>query len=74
KLLTDGASWSIEVDTGEPIGSAGLGAAVTGTRETTLEGGFKNLLNIGNQRHGDKINLVSYRASAHMEFCYNRDV
>ncbi|GJR18928.1 hypothetical protein Tco_0967455 [Tanacetum coccineum] len=26
-LLVDGASWSIEVDTGEPVGSAGLGAA-----------------------------------------------
>ncbi|GJY61242.1 hypothetical protein Tco_0461899 [Tanacetum coccineum] len=42
-----GASLSIEVDTGEPVGSTGLRAAATGIRETTLRGGLKNSSNIG---------------------------
>ncbi|GJU96340.1 hypothetical protein Tco_1321096 [Tanacetum coccineum] len=46
-LIVDYASWSIEVDIGEPVRSAGLGAAATGTGETTLEGGLKNSSNIG---------------------------
>ncbi|GKA12561.1 hypothetical protein Tco_0692107 [Tanacetum coccineum] len=45
-LLVDGASWLIEVDTGEPVGLACLGAAATGTGKTTLEGGLKNSSNI----------------------------
>nr|GEZ36770.1 hypothetical protein [Tanacetum cinerariifolium] len=38
-LLADGASWSIKVDTGEPVGSTVLGVTATGTGETTLVGG-----------------------------------
>ncbi|GKF76100.1 hypothetical protein Tco_0225544, partial [Tanacetum coccineum] len=33
-------SWSIDVDTGESAKSTTLGAAVTGTGETTIVGGL----------------------------------
>nr|GEW61790.1 hypothetical protein [Tanacetum cinerariifolium] len=42
-----GTSWSIEVDTCEPVGSTGLQATTIGTRETTLGRGVKNSSNIG---------------------------
>ncbi|GKC53578.1 hypothetical protein Tco_1076323 [Tanacetum coccineum] len=41
-MTTHGAYCSIEVDTDEPVGSVGLRATITGTRETTLDGGLKN--------------------------------
>ncbi|GKF21248.1 hypothetical protein Tco_0069886, partial [Tanacetum coccineum] len=41
EVLAAGASCSMEVDKGVPIGSAGLGAAAARTRETTLSGGLK---------------------------------
>ncbi|GKF18855.1 hypothetical protein Tco_0063773, partial [Tanacetum coccineum] len=36
----------IDIDEDEPVGSAGLGAAVVGTRVTTLGGGLKYTSNI----------------------------
>ncbi|GJR86190.1 hypothetical protein Tco_0210201 [Tanacetum coccineum] len=46
-ILVDGASWSIDVDTGESAKSTALGAATTGTGETTIVGGLKYSSNIG---------------------------
>nr|GEY03975.1 hypothetical protein [Tanacetum cinerariifolium] len=41
EVLADGAACSMEVDKGEPVRSAGLGAVATGTGEITLGGGLK---------------------------------
>ncbi|GJW38015.1 hypothetical protein Tco_0060935 [Tanacetum coccineum] len=60
ELHANGASWSIEVDTGELIGSTGLGAAVTGTRETTVGGGLKNSSNIGWNKISQSFLWVTY--------------
>nr|GEY41651.1 hypothetical protein [Tanacetum cinerariifolium] len=46
-ILVDGASWSIDVDTRESAKSTALGAASTGTGETTIDGGVMYSLNIG---------------------------
>nr|GEY40246.1 RNA-directed DNA polymerase, eukaryota, reverse transcriptase zinc-binding domain protein [Tanacetum cinerariifolium] len=46
-ILVDGASWLIDVDTGELTKSTALGAASTGTGETALDGGLKYSSNIG---------------------------
>ncbi|GJT51115.1 hypothetical protein Tco_0977272 [Tanacetum coccineum] len=46
EVLAAGASCSMEVDKGELVGSAGLGAVAAGTRETTLGGGLKYSSNI----------------------------
>nr|GEZ42018.1 integrase, catalytic region, zinc finger, CCHC-type, peptidase aspartic, catalytic [Tanacetum cinerariifolium] len=45
-ILIDGASWSIDVDTRESAKSTALGAAATGTRETTIDVGVKYSSNI----------------------------
>ncbi|GKG57499.1 hypothetical protein Tco_0584925, partial [Tanacetum coccineum] len=45
-ILVDGASWSMEVDTGESAKTAALGAAATGTGETTIDGGLNYSSNI----------------------------
>ncbi|GJX56880.1 hypothetical protein Tco_0286777 [Tanacetum coccineum] len=37
-ILVDGASWLIDIDTGESAKSTALGAATTGTGETTIVG------------------------------------
>nr|GEW16607.1 hypothetical protein [Tanacetum cinerariifolium] len=46
-ILVDGASWSMEVDTGESAKSTTLGAAATGSGETRIVGGLKYSSNIG---------------------------
>nr|GEW72231.1 hypothetical protein [Tanacetum cinerariifolium] len=46
-ILVDGASWSIDVDTGESATSTALGAAATGIGETTIVGALKYSSNIG---------------------------
>ncbi|GKD95298.1 hypothetical protein Tco_1375135, partial [Tanacetum coccineum] len=46
EMLIEGASYSREVDRGEPVRSAGLRAASAGTGETTLGGGLKNSSNM----------------------------
>ncbi|GKA66850.1 hypothetical protein Tco_0766658 [Tanacetum coccineum] len=43
----DGASWSMEVDTGESAKTTALRAATSRTGETTIVGGLKYSLNIG---------------------------
>nr|GEW41137.1 zinc finger, CCHC-type, retrotransposon Gag domain protein [Tanacetum cinerariifolium] len=43
----DGVSWSMDVDTGESTISTALGAAATGTVETTIVGGLKYSSNKG---------------------------
>ncbi|GKE72387.1 hypothetical protein Tco_1534428 [Tanacetum coccineum] len=43
----DGASWSIDVDTGESAISTTLNAATTGIGETTMVGGLKYSSNMG---------------------------
>nr|GEV31591.1 hypothetical protein [Tanacetum cinerariifolium] len=47
EILVDGAYWSINVDTRESAKSTALGAATTGTRETTNVRGLKYSSNIG---------------------------
>ncbi|GKE45291.1 hypothetical protein Tco_1472575 [Tanacetum coccineum] len=47
EVLAAGASCSMEVDKGVPIGLACLGAAAIGAGETTLYRGLKYLSNIG---------------------------
>nr|GFA37370.1 integrase, catalytic region, zinc finger, CCHC-type, peptidase aspartic, catalytic [Tanacetum cinerariifolium] len=42
-ILVDEASWLINVDTGESAKSTVLGATATGTRETAIVGGLKNM-------------------------------
>nr|GEU91362.1 retrovirus-related Pol polyprotein from transposon TNT 1-94 [Tanacetum cinerariifolium] len=44
-VLVAGASCSMEVDKGAPVGLPSLGAAAPGTRETTLGGGLKSMCN-----------------------------
>nr|GEX59317.1 copia protein [Tanacetum cinerariifolium] len=46
-ILDDGASWSIDVDTGESAKSTALGTVVTGTGETAIVRGLKYSSNIG---------------------------
>nr|GFA67782.1 hypothetical protein [Tanacetum cinerariifolium] len=46
-ILADGASWSIDVDTGESAKSTALGAAMTRIREIAIDGGEKYSSNIG---------------------------
>nr|GFA74836.1 retrovirus-related Pol polyprotein from transposon TNT 1-94 [Tanacetum cinerariifolium] len=54
-ILTDGASWSIDVDTGESAKSTALGAAAIGTRETSNVGGLKYSSKI------DKVSLIKLK-------------
>ncbi|GKE35667.1 hypothetical protein Tco_1454989, partial [Tanacetum coccineum] len=46
-ILVDGASWSIDVDTGESAKSTALGASATGTREIVIVEGLKYSSNMG---------------------------
>ncbi|GKE49310.1 hypothetical protein Tco_1480568, partial [Tanacetum coccineum] len=46
-ILVDGASWSIDVDTGESAISTALGATSTRIGETTMVGGLKYSSNMG---------------------------
>nr|GEY26034.1 hypothetical protein [Tanacetum cinerariifolium] len=50
-LLKDGASWSIEVDTGEPIGSAVVATAFAKRNN----GSFKNISMVKEYQENDKI-------------------
>ncbi|GKD08806.1 hypothetical protein Tco_1188491, partial [Tanacetum coccineum] len=45
--VNDGVSWSMDVDTSESAISTALGAAATGTGETTIVGGLKYSSNKG---------------------------
>ncbi|GJV43790.1 putative ribonuclease H-like domain-containing protein [Tanacetum coccineum] len=47
RILVDGASWSIDVDTGESAKLTAHGATSTGTGETAIVGGLKYSSNIG---------------------------
>ncbi|GKC82395.1 hypothetical protein Tco_1138112, partial [Tanacetum coccineum] len=49
EVLVAGASCSIEIDKGDPIGSTSFRAAATGTGETTLRGGLMCSSNIGDE-------------------------
>ncbi|GJR26845.1 hypothetical protein Tco_1103077 [Tanacetum coccineum] len=64
-ILVDGASWSIDIDTGESAKSTALGTAIPMI--------FVWWSTRVNQRHEDMINLTSCHAAAHMEFCCSED-
>ncbi|GKF57203.1 hypothetical protein Tco_0170740, partial [Tanacetum coccineum] len=46
-IVVEGASWLMEIDTGESANTSALGAAASGTRETAIVRGLKYSSNIG---------------------------